>query len=551
MIQPRKILTTSALIYANGPIHLGHLVEYIQTDIWHRFQKLRGHEAYYVCGDDAHGTPIMLRAEKEGISAEELIARVHEEHQLDFSDFLIEFDNFSTTHCDENRVLAQEIYCRLKQKGDISRKVITQFYDPEREMFLPDRFIKGECPRCGAADQYGDNCEVCGATYAPTEIINPVSVVTGATPIERESEHFFFDLPNYVDFLRQWANADHLQIAITNKLDEWFDAGLQNWDISRDAPYFGFEIPDEPNKYFYVWMDAPIGYMASFKQLCQRQPDLNFDQFWHADSNVELHHFIGKDIMYFHALFWPAMLHGAGFRTPTAIHTHGFLTVDGKKMSKSRGTFIKARTFLQHLPAETLRYYYAAKLADNAEDIDLSFNDFRLRVNSDLVGKYINIASRTAGFIVKKFDGMLGDNLVEPELWQTFLTQGEAIAQHYEQRDFAKAIRAIMALADKANQYIAEQEPWSLAKDESKLPQVQDVCTLSINLFRLLTIYLKPVLPQLAGKVEQFLNIEPLSWSDSTTNLLQHKINKFKPLMQRIDEEHVEALQQAAKNEVY
>lgn len=551
MTQQRKILTTSALIYANGPLHLGHLVEYIQTDIWHRFQKLRGHEAYYICGNDAHGTPIMLRAEKEGITPEALIERIHNEHKQDFADFMVEFDFFNTTHTDENREFAENIYHRLVANGDISRKVISQFYDPEREMFLPDRFIKGECPHCGTTDQYGDNCEACGATYSPTELIDPISVVTGATPIERDSEHFFFQLPHYEAFLKEWANSGHLQPATSNKLTEWFDVGLKDWDISRDAPYFGFEIPGEPGKYFYVWMVAPMGYMSIFKDFCHQNPHVDFDSFWQADSKTELHHFIGKDIMYFHALFWPAVLKGAGYRTPTGIHTHGFLTVDGKKMSKSRGTFIKGRTFLEHMNPTSLRYYYAAKLADNAEDIDLNFNDFRLRVNSDLIGKYINIASRTAGFIVKKFDGMLGDDISEPDLWQAFVNESTVIAKYYEQRDFSRAMRAIMALADKANQYIAAKEPWALAKDEANLPEVQAICTLSLNLFRLLTLYLKPVLPRIAQNVETFLDIAPLIWTDHQTPLLNHKINKFKPLMQRIEEEQVEALQQAAKDDVY
>lgn len=547
----RKILTTSALIYANGPLHLGHLVEYIQTDIWHRFQKLRGHEAYYICGNDAHGTPIMLRAEKEGITPEALIERIHHEHKQDFADFFVEFDSFHTTHSDENREFAESIYHSLVANGDISRKVISQFYDPERGMFLPDRFIKGECPRCNTGDQYGDNCEACGATYSPTELINPVSVVTGATPEERDSEHFFFQLPHYEAFLKEWASAGHVQQAANNKLAEWFEAGLQDWDISRDAPYFGFEIPGEPGKYFYVWMVAPMGYMSIFKNFCNQNPEIDFDSFWQAGSNTELHHFIGKDIMYFHALFWPAVLKGAGYRTPTGVHTHGFLTVDGKKMSKSRGTFIKGRTFLEHMNPASLRYYYAAKLSDNTDDIDLNFTDFRLRVNSDLIGKYINIASRTAGFIVKKFAGMLGNDISEPALWQEFIEQNEVIAEHYEQRDFSRAMRAIMALADKANQYIAEKEPWALAKDETKLPEVQAICTLSLNLFRLLTLYLKPVLPRIAHNVETFLDIEPLMWTDCQTPLLNHKINKFKPLMQRIEEEQIEALQQAAKDDVY
>jgi methionyl-tRNA synthetase len=547
----RKILATSALIYANGPVHLGHLVEYIQTDIWVRFQKLSGVECYYICGNDTHGTPIMLRAEKEGVSPEALINRVHQEHQQDFADFLINFDSFYTTHSAENRHLSEQIYAALKAKGDISRRTIKQFYDPERAMFLPDRFIKGECPRCSAKDQYGDSCEKCGATYNPTDLINPISVISGSTPVEKESEHFFFELGNYEDFLKLWASSEHLQKAITNKLDEWFSAGLQAWDISRDAPYFGFEIPNEPGKYFYVWLDAPIGYIASFQHFCQSHPEIDFAAFWQADSQAELHHFIGKDIMYFHALFWPAMLHGAGYRTPTAVHTHGFLTVDGQKMSKSRGTFIKGRTYLNHLAPEYLRYYYAAKLSDNAEDIDLNLTDFRLRVNADLVGKYINIASRTAGFIVKKFDGMLSDGISEPELWQEFVNQGEQIAENYEHRDYSRAIRSIMSLADKANHYIAEKAPWALAKEESQLPEVHAICTLSLNLFRLLTIYLKPVLPNIAAQVEAFLNIPPLTWENTKAPLLNHKINPFKPLLQRIEEEHTDALTEAAKNDVY
>jgi methionyl-tRNA synthetase len=545
----RNILVTSALIYANGPLHMGHLVEYIQTDIWARFQKMRGHNCYYICGNDAHGAPIMLRAEREGITPEALIERIHAEHQRDFAEFHIEFDHFGTTHCEANRELAGEVYAKLNARGDISRKTISQFFDPERKMFLSDRFIKGTCPKCSAAEQYGDNCEKCGTTYAATDLIEPYSVLSGATPVEKDSEHFFFDLPNYETFLKTWSESGHLKPAVTNKLNEWFEAGLQSWDISRDAPYFGFQIPGETNKYFYVWLDAPIGYMAGFKEFCATQPDLNFDDFWQADSQAELHHFIGKDIMYFHTLFWPAMLHGAGYRTPTAVHTHGFLTVGGTKMSKSRGTFIRGRTYLDHLNPEYLRYYYAAKLGDNAEDIDLNFEDFRLRINSDLVGKYINLASRTAGFIYKKFDAMLSPELSESELWQHFSDHAEVIAKEYENRDYSKAMREIMRLADKANQYVAEKEPWALAKDEAKLPEVQLICTLSLNLFRLLTIYLKPVLPKLAADVEAFLNIAPLTWQDSQQPLLDHKINKFKPLLQRIEEDKVDALQEAAKND--
>jgi methionyl-tRNA synthetase len=544
----RKIIATSALIYANGPIHLGHLVEYIQTDIWNRFQKLQGHESYYICGSDAHGTPIMLRAEKEGITPKALVEKVFAEHQQDFSDFHIEFDSFCNTDTELNKRRVCKIYEKLKANGDISTKIVRQFYDEEKQMFLPDRFVKGDCPRCAAKEQYGDNCESCGATYTPTDLKNPYSTVSGSAPVEKESEHYFFALPHYQDFLSEWANSGHIKTSVKNKLDEWFSAGLQDWDISRDAPYFGFEIPDAPGKYFYVWLDAPVGYMSNFEEYCKTNNDISFDEFWAADSSTELHHFVGKDIMYFHTLFWPAMLKGANYRTPTAVHTHGFLTVGGQKMSKSRGTFIKGRTYLDHLPAEFLRYYYATKLGDTAEDIDLNFTDFRLRINSDLIGKYINIASRCAGFIYKKFDANLAGEITEPELFNQFVEQANVIANHYEQRDYKRAMRDIMALADSANQYIAEKEPWRLAKDEATLPQVHGICSLALNLFRLLTLYLKPVLPELAKKVEAFLNIEPLTWQDATTPLLNHKINKFKPLMQRIDEETTTALQVAAQN---
>ena len=547
----RKILVTSALIYANGPVHLGHLVEYIQTDIWQRFQKLRGHTCYYICGNDAHGAPIMLRAEKEGITPEALIARIYDEHTADFAAFNIGFDHFYTTHSPENRALVSDIYSKLQEKGDIVTKTITQFFDPEKQMFLPDRFIKGECPRCRAADQYGDNCEVCGATYNATELHNPRSTVSGATPIEKDSEHYFFALPNYADFLKAWGQSGHLQSATTNKLDEWFAAGLQPWDISRDAPYFGFEIPNVPNKYFYVWLDAPVGYMASFQHYCAAHPSVSFDDYWRADSNAELHHFIGKDIMYFHALFWPALLHGANYRTPTAIHTHGFLTVDGQKMSKSRGTFIKASTYRKQLKPEYLRYYYAAKLTDNPEDIDLNFDDFRLRINSDLVGKYVNIASRCASFITKYFDGMLSATLNDDTLLKTFSQAENSIAENYEQLHFGQAMRDIMAHADMANEYIATQAPWTLAKDPARLDEVQQICTMGLNLFRILTIYLKPVLPSIAEQVETFLNIPPLTWADAQTPLLNHRINTFTPLLQRIDEQQIEALQAAAKEDVY
>ncbi len=544
--EPRHLLVTSALPYANGSIHLGHLVEYIQTDIWVRFQKMQGHQAIYVCADDAHGTPIMLRAQNEGITPEELIARTDREHRADFADFHIGFDNYHSTHSDENRALAETIYTRLKQAGHIYSRIIKQAYDPKQEMFLPDRFIKGECPRCGAADQYGDNCEVCGATYSPTELKNPVSVISGATPIEKESEHFFFKLGDFEGMLRQWTQGKHTQPEIGNKLNEWFEAGLQDWDISRDAPYFGFEIPDAPGKYFYVWLDAPIGYMASFKQYCDRT-NLDFDAWWGKDSQHEVFHFIGKDIAYFHTLFWPAMLAGSGFRTPTAVFCHGFLTVNGQKMSKSRGTFITARTYLEQLNPEYLRYYFAAKLGNGIDDIDLNLEDFQQRVNSDLVGKVVNIASRCAGFINKKFSGNLSATCGEPDLYNHFSEARHRIADLYENREFSHAVREIMALADQANQYIDTQKPWVLAKETDKAQEVQDVCSVGLNLFRILVTYLKPVLPRLAQEAEVFLNIDPLIWEDVSTPLTRHTINKFKPLLTRVEKEKVDAMLEASK----
>jgi methionyl-tRNA synthetase len=546
---PRKIIVTSALIYANGPVHLGHMVEYIQTDIWHRFQKMLGNESYYICGNDAHGTPIMLRAEKENVSPETLINRVHTEHTQDFSKFLISFDNFYTTHSPENEQLASEIYRKLNACGDIQVRTINQLFDPQKNMFLPDRFIKGNCPRCHAAEQYGDSCESCGATYSPTELVNPRSVVSGATPIEKASEHYFFNLPKYQDFLQTWGSEGRLQPEIQNKLHEWFEAGLQPWDISRDTPYFGFEIPDAAGKYFYVWLDAPIGYMASFKNFSQKNPEISFDEFWQENSTTELHHFIGKDIAYFHALFWPAMLKGAHYRTPTKVHVHGFLTVNGQKMSKSRGTFIQAKTYLEHLAPEYLRYYFASKLNSHLEDIDLNWTDFRLRINADLVGKYINIASRCAGFISKKFTGRLSATLANSPLFEEFANHAAKLAELYEQGNYAQALRTIMLLADKANAYIAESAPWTLAKDDTKLNDVQAICSTGINLFRQLTIYLKPVLPEVARNVEAFLNITPLIWQDAQQPLLEHSINTFVPLMQRIEETQVEALEASAKNE--
>ena len=545
----RKILVTSALPYANGPIHLGHLVEYIQTDIWVRFQKQRGNQCYYVCADDTHGTPIMLKADQEGITPEELIARVGQEHLADFTDFGVAFDNYHSTHSEENRVLSELIYQRLKEGGHITSRSITQAFDPVKKMFLPDRFIKGECPRCGAADQYGDNCEVCGATYAHTELKNPVSVVSGETPVERKSVHYFFKLADFTDMLRRWTAEGHLQNEVLNKLNEWLESGLQEWDISRDAPYFGFEIPDAPGKYFYVWLDAPVGYMASFKNLCSKK-GLDFDAFWGRDSDAELYHFIGKDIVYFHALFWPAMLHGAGFRTPSAIFTHGFLTVNGEKMSKSRGTFITARTYLGHLNPEYLRYYFAAKLSDGVDDIDLNFQDFSQRVNSDLVGKVVNIASRCSGFINKRFAGKLSARCAEPEMFEQFRAAHEPIAALYEGREFGKAMREIMALADRANQYIDEQKPWIIAKQEGRDQELQEVCSMGINLFRLLIAYLQPVLPALAGNAAEFLNIATQPWPDQAQPLLSHGINKFKPLMTRVEMDKIDAVVAASKEDL-
>ena len=542
----RKILVTSALPYANGSVHLGHLVEYIQTDIWVRFQKMRGHECHYVCADDAHGTPIMLRAQNEGITPEQLIADISKEHQADFAEFAIGFDNYHSTHSEENRQLASQIYLANRDAGHIESRTISQAYDPEKEMFLPDRFIRGECPKCGAADQYGDSCEACGATYDPTELKNPVSAVSGATPITKESKHYFFKLGNFEPMLREWTQGDHLQAEVGRKLGEWFDSGLQDWDISRDAPYFGFEIPDAPNKFFYVWLDAPIGYLASFKNYCDRT-GVDFNEFMRADSPTEMVHFIGKDIIYFHALFWPAMLKGAGFRLPNRVYAHGFLTVDGKKMSKSRGTFIKARTYLNHLNPEYLRYYFAAKLNNTIEDIDLSLEDFQSRINSDLVGKVVNIASRCAGFINKRFDGKLSDTLTDEALFKAFTDQSESIARRYDNREFAQAMREIMALADKANQYIDEQKPWVLAKEEGKDAEVQAVCSMGINLFRVLIAYLKPVLPSTAEQAEAFLNIDSLSWTDIAQPLLGHTIEPFKPLMTRVEQDKIDAIIEESK----
>jgi methionyl-tRNA synthetase len=544
----RRILVTSALPYANGPLHLGHVIETIQTDIWVRAQKLFGNECHYVCADDTHGTPIMLRAQQEGITPEELIERTHRRHEADFRGFGIGFDNFGSTHTDDNRRMAEEIFTRLDAAGLISRRTIKQAYDEKEGMFLPDRFIKGTCPRCGAEDQYGDNCEVCGATYAPTELKNPKSVLSGSTPVERDSEHYFFDLPRLTDRLRDWLDEAEVQPAIKAKLEEWFESGLQSWDISRDAPYFGFEIPGAPGKFFYVWLDAPIGYIGSFIELARRE-GLDFDDFWGADATTELVHFIGKDIAYFHTLFWPATLMGAGMRTPDAVHCHGFLTLNGEKMSKSRGTFIKARSYLDHLDPEALRYYFAAKLGSGIDDIDLNLEDFRQRVNSDLVGKVVNIASRCAGFIEKHFDGRLAFTFERPALHWELVDAAEGIAERYERREYGAAMREIMALADRVNQYIDERKPWVLAKDEARRDEVQAVCTDGINGFAVLMTYLSPVLPRLAAKAAAFLNVDELTWAGLHEPLLDHRINRFKPMMQRIDENAIEALLAAARED--
>ena len=544
MPSKRQILVTNALPYANAALHLGHILEYTQTDVWVRFQKMRGHECYYVSADDAHGTAIMLKADEKGISAEEHIADMRAIHEADFTDFLIGVDNYHSTHSDENREFSELIYNQLKANGHIAQRSITQAFDPKKNIFLADRYVKGTCPKCKADDQYGDNCEACGATYSPVDLINPISVISGATPVEKESVHYFFKLPEFTAFLKEWISSSTVQKEVANKLSEWLDSGLQEWDISRDAPYFGFEIPDAPGKYFYVWLDAPIGYMASFKNLCDRD-GLDFDHFWKKDSPTELYHFIGKDIVNFHALFWPAMLKSAEYRTPTKICVHGFVTVNGKKMSKSRGTFINARCYLDHLHPEYLRYYYASKLSGSIEDIDLNLEDFIQKVNSDLVGKVVNIASRCAGFINKQFDGELAS---EPTtgLVEEILRERDNIAELYEQDEFSKAMRQIMAMADKANQYIAEHQPWAMIKDPDKRTEVQQVCSDGINMFRALMIYLKPVLPSLAARAEHFLNVSPLVWDDLATPLGSHKLNKFKPILARLESKDVAKLVEAS-----
>ncbi|UTM56430.1 methionine--tRNA ligase [Photobacterium sp. CCB-ST2H9] len=545
---PRKILVTCALPYANGSIHLGHMLEHIQADIWVRYQRLRGNEVHFICADDAHGTPIMLKAQQMGMEPEQMIAEVSKEHQADFAGFDISFDNYHSTHSEENRELSSFIYTELKKNGFITSRTISQLFDPEKEMFLPDRFVKGTCPKCKAEDQYGDNCDNCGETYSPTDLINPKSAVSGATPVMKDSVHFFFDLPQFESMLKEWTKSGALQEETANKMQEWFDGGLQQWDISRDAPYFGFEIPGETGKYFYVWLDAPIGYMGSFKNLCDKRDDLNFDEFWNKDSSTELYHFIGKDIVYFHSLFWPAMLDGAGLRKPNNVFVHGYVTVNGAKMSKSKGTFVKAGTYLNHLDPECLRYYYAAKLNNRIDDLDLNLEDFTQRVNSDVVNKIVNLASRNAGFITKRFDGKLADSFAEPALYQEFAAAADRIAELYENREFGRAIREVTALADKANQYVDEKAPWVVAKEEGKDAELQAICSVGINLFRVLMTYLKPVMPKLAERVEAFLN-ETLTWEGIAQPLTGHEISKFKALFNRIDSKHVEAMIEASKED--
>jgi len=556
----RKILVTSALPYANGSIHLGHMVEHIQTDVWVRFQKLRGHECYYCCADDTHGTPVMLAAQKQGIAPEEMIAKVREEHLADFTGFNIGYDNYYSTHSPENKQFSQDIYRALKANGKIESRVIEQLFDPEKQMFLPDRFVKGECPKCHAQDQYGDNCEVCGTTYSPTELINPYSAVSGAKPELRESEHFFFKLGECADFLKAWTSGNnphdgkpHLQPEALNKMKEWLGEGeettLSDWDISRDAPYFGFEIPDAPGKYFYVWLDAPVGYMASFKNLCDRI-GIDFDEYFKADSQTEMYHFIGKDILYFHALFWPAMLHFSGHRAPTGVYAHGFLTVDGQKMSKSRGTFITAKSYLeQGLNPEWMRYYIAAKLNSKIEDIDLNLQDFISRVNSDLVGKYVNIAARASGFIAKRFEGRL-KNVSGSALLAKLAAESDTIAEQYENREYARALRDIMALADAVNEYVDANKPWELAKQEGQDERLHEVCSELINAFTMLTAYLAPVLPQTAANAARFLNLDAITWANTRETLGEHAINKYEHLMQRVEQKQVDDLIEANKQSI-
>ena len=544
------MLVTCALPYANGSIHLGHMLEHIQADIWVRYQRMRGHQVHFICADDAHGTPIMLKAQQMGITPEEMIAAVSKEHQADFAGFNICFDNYHSTHSDENRELAELIYGRLKNGGFIKSRTISQLFDPEKSMFLPDRFVKGTCPKCKSPEQYGDNCDSCGATYSPTELIDPKSAVSGATPVMKDSEHFFFDLPQFEKWLAEWVRGSGaIQEEMANKMQEWFESGLQQWDITRDAPYFGFEIPGAPGKYFYVWLDAPIGYMASFKNLCNKRGDIDFDSYWKADSDAELYHFIGKDIAYFHCLFWPSMLEGANFRKPTKVNVHGYVTVNGAKMSKSKGTFIKASTYLNHLDPECLRYYYAAKLNSRIDDLDLNLEDFVQRVNADVVNKLVNLASRNAGFIAKRFGGKLAATCAEPELYAEFANARTAIAEAYESREFSRAIREIMALADKANRYVDDKAPWVIAKQEGADAELQAVCSVGINLFRVLMTYLKPVMPLLAERAEAFL-AETLSWDGIEMPLVDHTVAPFKALFSRIEPAKIEAMIEASKEDL-
>ncbi len=546
MSQPRRILVTAALPYANGSIHIGHMLEYIQTDIWARFQRARGHEVHFAWADDAHGTPIMLHAEKHGLSPEQLIEKMHAEHLQDFDDFGLSYDNFSSTHTSTNRMLVERIWNALKERDVVATRTIEQFFDTERNMFLPDRFIKGGCPRCGAEDQYGDSCEVCGATYEPTELVDPRSVVSGSTPVMKSTEHYFVSLSEFQDSLKSWMRSGALQDEVANKLEEWFADGLRDWDVTRDAPYFGFRIPNTDDKFFYVWLDAPVGYLGSFHELCERK-DMDFEEWMNPESDVEMHHFIGKDIIYFHCLFWPAMLEGAGFRRPDGVYAHGFLTVNGTKMSKSRGTFIMARTWLDHFEPDYLRYYFAAKLGSGLADIDLNLEDFRYRVNSDLVGKLVNIASRSAGFIRKLGGGKLAAELPDPELYQRFVAEHDAICADYENRNYHSAVRRIMALADEANRYIAEHQPWVLAKEPGNEEKVIAICTQGLNLFKLLMTWLSPVIPFTADKAGQFLNTRLDEFSTIDQPLLDHEINKFKPLIQRVEEEQTDKLLAASR----
>jgi methionyl-tRNA synthetase len=539
---PRKILVSSALPYANGAIHMGHLVEYLQSDIWARFQKMRGHQCTYVCAADAHGTPIMIKAREEGVSPEDLVTRIAAEQHEDLKAFGVAFDNFYTTHSDENEQLVTRIFNALKDAGHIHTRTIEQAYDQTENMFLPDRFVRGTCPRCGAEDQYGDACEECGATYSPNDLLDPISVLSNTAPVWRESEHFFFRLGDFHALLRDWIKDADLHQNITSKLEEWFDAGLRDWDISRDEPYFGFLIPGTSDKYFYVWLDAPIGYIASFLHYCNNHDDIDFDEYWSPDSETEVYHFIGKDIVYFHTLFWPAVLAGAGFRLPSSVFAHGFLTINGKKMSKARGTFINARTYLDHLNPNHLRYYYAAKLGSGMDDIDLSLDDFVARVNSDLVGKLVNIASRCAGFINKRFDDQLSAALDDPALFEKFSEQSELIAGQYESREYSKAMRTIMALADEANRYIEHKKPWVMIKDESQMNAVQDVCTQGLNMFRTLMVYLTPVVPDLATDARALFQEAAWDWESAQEPLLGHAIASFKPLITRVEQAQVDEI---------